>query len=62
MEKYIPYENLKKVNKPYEIEIQAAISEVVASGWYILGQQVERFEQEFSEYLNVQYCIGVANG
>src|SRR5215813_7000351 len=32
------------------------------SAWYILGQEVELFEQEFAKYCEVQHCVGVANG
>jgi dTDP-4-amino-4,6-dideoxygalactose transaminase len=32
------------------------------SGRYILGEEVDRFEEEFAEYCGVQYCIGVGNG
>jgi len=35
---------------------------VMESGWYILGQEVEFFEQEFANYCNVKYCVGVGNG
>jgi len=43
-------------------EIRAAVERVLSSGWYILGPEVEQFEQEFANYLDVQSCIGVANG
>ena len=32
------------------------------SGWFILGKNVEKFEQEFSSYHNSKYCFGVASG
>ncbi|MGF1986574.1 MAG: DegT/DnrJ/EryC1/StrS family aminotransferase [Nostoc sp. ZfuVER08] len=46
----------------HQAEIDAAIHQVLDSGWYILGRQVEAFEQEFASYLNVKDAIGVANG
>ncbi len=46
----------------YKSEIDAAISRVLNSNRYILGQEVEQFEAEFSEYIGVKYAIGVANG
>lgn len=45
-----------------ESEIQEAIEGVLKSGWYILGQEGEKFEQEFAEFVGAPYCIGVANG
>lgn len=43
-------------------EIRAAIDRVLASGHYILGPEVEAFEQEFARYHGGGYMIGVANG
>ena len=39
-----------------------ACQKVIDSGWYILGQEVEKFEHEFAAFLGVKFCIGVANG
>lgn len=36
--------------------------EVLRSGWYILGQEVKCFEQEFAAYVGSQYCVGLASG
>jgi dTDP-3-amino-3,4,6-trideoxy-alpha-D-glucose transaminase len=38
------------------------LAEVVDGGRYILGPEVEAFEQEFAAYLGVKHCVGVANG
>lgn len=43
-------------------EIDAAISGVLAGGWYILGTEVARFEEEFAQYLGAKHCVGVASG
>ena len=43
-------------------EIEAAIRRVLDSGYYILGPEVEAFENEFAEYIGTQFAIGVANG
>ena len=32
------------------------------SGWYILGKNVENFENEFSSYHHIKHCLGVASG
>ena len=39
-----------------------AFNEVLESGWFILGNNVEEFEKEFADYNNVKYCAGVASG
>ncbi|MGA9347288.1 MAG: DegT/DnrJ/EryC1/StrS family aminotransferase [Anaerolineae bacterium] len=46
----------------HRAEIDAAISRVLDSGWYILGQEVAAFEQEFAAYIGVRHAIGVASG
>lgn len=43
-------------------EILAAVSEVIDSGWYILGQKVKDFEKEFADFCNTSYALGVGNG
>lgn len=43
-------------------EIRAAIERVLASGHYILGPEVQAFEQEFARYCQAEYCVSVANG
>lgn len=43
-------------------EVDAAISRVLNSGWYILGKEVETFEHEFAAWLGVNHAVGVANG
>lgn len=58
----VPFLNLRELNQPYEAEIKEAINRVVESGWYLLGNEVKSFEEEFSEYIGVKNTIGVANG
>lgn len=58
----IPYEDLKGVNAPYFTELEKAAREVIESGWYILGKNVVRFEQQFSDFLYIDHAIGVGNG
>lgn len=43
-------------------EIDAAISRVLSSGWYILGEEVAAFEQEFASYIGGSFGIGVGSG
>ena len=46
----------------HQNEYETKALEVLRSGWYILGREVEAFEQEFAAYLGIQHCVGVANG
>lgn len=38
------------------------VEEVLTSGWYVLGKEVEEFEKEFAEYNKAKYCVGLASG
>jgi dTDP-4-amino-4,6-dideoxygalactose transaminase len=42
--------------------IDAAIRRVVASGWFILGPEVDAFEQEFAAACQSAYAVGVGTG
>jgi len=46
----------------HEVEIRAAIDRVLSGGWYILGEEVRRFEEEFASFLGVPHAVGVASG
>ena len=58
----IEYESLANSNAQFMGELEAAASRVIRSGWYVLGQEVTGFEQEFGQYVGAKHCIGVANG
>ena len=62
MNRNIAYESLKNVNAPFEAEYQEVFKAFLESGWYILGNQVKVFEQEFATYCETKHCIGVASG
>lgn len=58
----IPFLDLKSVNRMYSKELIAAATRVINSGWYLLGDEVSKFENEFLTYCETKHCIGVANG
>lgn len=43
-------------------EIDAALTDVIASCAFILGARVQAFEKAYATYCGVEYCIGVSNG
>src|SRR5215211_2629842 len=47
---------------PYQDRLAEALARVAREGRYILGPEVEGFEQDFAAYLGVKHCVGVANG
>ncbi|MDP2244993.1 DegT/DnrJ/EryC1/StrS aminotransferase family protein [Pseudomonas sp.] len=58
----IPFLDLKSINTQYRQELIDAATRVIDSGWYIQGQELKAFEQEFADYCGTTHCIGVANG
>lgn len=58
----IEFENLGKLNQPFFAEYKKVFAETLASGCYILGEKVNRFEGEFSSYCGTSHCIGVGSG
>lgn len=58
----IPFLDLKTINAAYREELIQAVIRVIDSGWYIQGQEVTAFEQEFAAYCGTKYCVGVGNG
>jgi dTDP-4-amino-4,6-dideoxygalactose transaminase len=58
----IPFLDLKAAYIELQPEIDAAIKRVLDSGWYILGEEVDAFEQEYATYCEARHCVGVANG
>ena len=58
----VDFLNLKKINEPYQEELIKAITKVVQSGCYILGEEGTEFENNFANFCGTKHCIGVANG
>lgn len=58
----IKFLDLHKINEPYEVLFQEKLKTFLDKGWYILGNEVTTFEQNFAKFCGTQYCIGVGNG
>lgn len=58
----IPLVNLVTQYENIRHEILPAIERVLAKGQFILGEEVDAFEQEYASYCGVKYCVGVASG
>jgi dTDP-3-amino-3,4,6-trideoxy-alpha-D-glucose transaminase len=48
--------------EPYHDRLAEALERVARGGRYILGPEVEAFEEELAAYVGVRHCVGVANG
>ena len=57
-----PFLDLQSINAQYRAELIEACTRVIDSGWYISGNELSQFEQEFATYCGSAHCIGVANG
>jgi dTDP-4-amino-4,6-dideoxygalactose transaminase len=58
----IPFNDLKRQFVMFENEYKEAATKVLESGWYVLGNEVREFEEEFAEYIGVKHCVGLASG
>lgn len=58
----IKFLDLKAINDSFEPEISYSIKRVLNSGWYLQGNEVNAFEQDYARFIGAKYCIGVANG
>lgn len=58
----VPFLDLGATYQELQAELDEAYRRVMQSGWFILGQELQAFEQEFAAYVGVKHCIGVGNG
>lgn len=58
----VDFLNLKKINERQRSELISAVERVIDSGWYIMGAELQAFEQEFAKFCQVKFSLGVANG
>jgi len=58
----IPLNDLLRHTDALGEELRRVVDRVLRCGWYVLGPEVEAFEQEFAAYCGTQVCVGVGNG
>ena len=58
----IKFLDLQKINQQCATELKQAATEVIDSGWYLMGEKLKQFENNLAEYNGVKNAIGVANG
>lgn len=58
----IPYLSFDYQNQLIKKEILRSFEDFFDSKWYILGENVKKFEDEYAAFNNTAYCIGVSNG
>jgi len=58
----VPYLDLGALPREFEGELERTVARVAASGWYLLGPELEAFERDFASYCGVSHCVGVGSG
>lgn len=58
----VKYLDLKRLNDSFEPELTAEVARVVQGGWYLLGQENERFSKAFADYCGARFCVPTGNG
>jgi dTDP-4-amino-4,6-dideoxygalactose transaminase len=58
----VKFLSLEKINAAYNEDLNQAASRVISSGWFLRGQEVNRFEANFADYCGTKHCVGVGNG
>jgi len=54
--------DLKTINLSQKQLLMAALARVLDSGWLVLGEELNLFEEEFGAFCGAKECVGVANG
>lgn len=58
----VPNNSLLRGFQLHQREYEEKVLEIMRSGWYVLGKEVEEFEKEFASYVGTKFCVGVDNG
>ena len=58
----IPFLSFESSNQQIKAEILSSFEHFFDNSWYVLGEQVKQFEQEYAAFNHVTHCIGVSNG
>lgn len=58
----IKFLDLQAVNAAYDAEIEEAVLRATRSGWYLRGEETQRFEEAYAQYIGCRHAIACANG
>lgn len=58
----VKFLDLSKINASFGDELIKVSESVIKRGWYVSGNELALFESEFSQYIGVDFCVGVGNG
>lgn len=58
----VPFSILERQYKMYQDEYETKALEILRKGWYILGEETKKFEEEYAKYVGIKYSLGIDNG
>ena len=58
----VKFLDLQKINAQYADQLKKVASEVIDSGWYLLGKRVKQFESNLQSFQQGGYAVAVGNG
>ena len=58
----VPFSTMEIMHKEIKKEMMEKFEKIYDKGWYIQGEECDKFEEEFAKYIGTKYCIGVGNG
>lgn len=58
----VPFLDVRASYEEIAPELDAATARVLASGWYLLGEEIVAFERAFAAYVGAKHCVGLGNG
>jgi len=58
----VPFLDLRAAYEELADELDDAVRRVMSSGHYVLGEEVDSFEESFAKYCGTRFCVGVSNG
>ena len=58
----IPFLDLQQVNARYADALAEVTRRVIDRGWYLQGEEVQRFETDYAQYIGTRHCVSCASG
>ncbi|MCU4173858.1 DegT/DnrJ/EryC1/StrS family aminotransferase [Carboxylicivirga sp. N1Y90] len=58
----VKFLDIQKITNSFQPELSDAINRVVSKGWFLLGEETNKFEAEYAKFIGTNHCIGVGNG
>jgi dTDP-4-amino-4,6-dideoxygalactose transaminase len=58
----IPFLNFSPMHSSIKVEMQEAFNRVYESNWFVLGKEVEQFENDYAAFNQVKHTVGLSNG